>query len=126
MVTRDHKVEFTIADFVISAREPPYTRSKVCRRSPPKTTTFPPKVSLLFTDDGTEIISRRVLSNASEAILCVIKASSQMTRDAACISLQSIVPHFVLQVVPLKIIIGMTRRQHNFPMASKICYNHVP
>jgi hypothetical protein len=99
-VTCNHKGELTIAKPVISAREPPCTIGKVCLRSPPKTTTFPPKGNLLYRDYGIKTISWSVLSKASKVILCVIKASSHMIRDAACINSQSIVPHFIFHVVP--------------------------
>jgi hypothetical protein len=56
-VTCNHKGELTIAKPIISAREPPCTIGKVCLRSPPKTTAFPPKGNLLYRDYGIKTIS---------------------------------------------------------------------
>jgi hypothetical protein len=87
-----------MAEYTISDREPPSMTSKVCLRSPPKTTTFPPKGFFLFVDDGNGNRSQSVLSRDQKQF-CVIKASSHIMRDAACISSHNIVPRFMLHVV---------------------------
>jgi hypothetical protein len=82
-------------------------------RSPPKTTTFPPKGNLLFAEDNdNDNKSRSVLSRASKAILCVIKASSHIIRDAACITSHNIVSRFMLHVaVSSKFSHGILKRE---------------
>jgi hypothetical protein len=60
---------------------------------------FSTKRHFFFEFNGMDSMSQSVLSRASNAILCVIRASSHMFKDAACISLQSMVPHFILHVV---------------------------
>ncbi len=55
---------------------------KICRKSPPRTMVFPPKIFLVASASSNCIKSRRVRSTASKTQQCIIGASSQMIRSA--------------------------------------------
>ncbi len=54
------------------------TTGKICRKSPPRTMVFPPKIFSIACASSNCIKSRRVRSIASKAQRCIIGASSQM------------------------------------------------
>ncbi len=64
----------------MSSRPPLGTTSKICRKSPPRTTVFPPKIFPVACASSNFIKSRRVRSTVSKARQCIIGASSQMIR----------------------------------------------
>jgi hypothetical protein len=88
-----------IAALTISERLPPSITGNVYLRSPPRTITFLPKGKSLAVGDEVAKMSQKDLSNASKANLCVINASSYITKDVAWTNLQSIVPHLMSQTV---------------------------
>ncbi len=55
---------------------------KICRKSPPRTTVFPPKIFSVACASFNYIKSRKVRSTASKARRCIIGASSQMIKSA--------------------------------------------
>ncbi|GMF44994.1 unnamed protein product [Phytophthora fragariaefolia] len=62
---------------IVSAGVPRTTTGKICRKSPESTNTFPPNGSWSLS-----MMSRNVLSTASNACRCVIGASSQIIKMA--------------------------------------------
>ncbi len=66
----------------MSSRPPLGTTSKIYRKSPPRTTVFPPKIFLVASASSNYIKSHRVRSTASKVRQCIISASSQMIRLA--------------------------------------------
>jgi len=66
----------------MSSRPPLGTTSKICQKSPPRTTIFPPKISLVAYASSNCIKSCKVRSTTSKARQCIIGASSQMIRSA--------------------------------------------
>ncbi len=66
----------------MSSRPPLGITGKICRKSPPRTTVFPPKIFLFACASSNYIKSRRVRSTASKARRCSIDTSSQMIRSA--------------------------------------------
>ncbi len=66
----------------MSSRPPLGTTGKICRKSPPRTTVFPPKIFSVAYASSNCIKSHRVRSTASKARRCVIGASSQMIKSA--------------------------------------------
>ncbi len=65
----------------MSSRLPLGTTSKICRKSPPRTTVFPLKILSVTCASSNCIKSRRVRSTTSKAQRCIIGASSQMIRS---------------------------------------------
>ncbi len=65
----------------MSSRPPLGTTSKICRKSPPRTMVFPPKIFSVAYASSNCIKSRRVRSTASKARRCITDASSQMIRS---------------------------------------------
>jgi hypothetical protein len=61
-------------------RPPLGTTSRIYRKSPPRTTIFPPKIFLVACASSNCIKSRRVRSTVSKVQRCIIGASSQMIR----------------------------------------------
>jgi hypothetical protein len=55
--------------------------SKICQKSPPRTTIFPPKIFSVACASSNCIKSRKVRSTTSKAQQCIIGASSQMIRS---------------------------------------------
>ncbi len=66
----------------MSYRPPLGTIGKICRKSPPRTTVFPPKIFLVACASSNSIKSRRVWSTTSKTQRCIINASSQMIISA--------------------------------------------
>jgi hypothetical protein len=66
----------------MSSRPPLGTTSRICRKSPPKTTVFPPKIFSIAYASSNCIKSRKVWSTTSKVRQCIIGASSQMIRSA--------------------------------------------
>ncbi len=62
----------------MSSRPPLRTTSRICQKSPPRTTVFPPKIFSVVCASSNCIKSHRVRSTASKAQQCIIGASSQM------------------------------------------------
>ncbi len=66
----------------MSSRPPLGTTGKIYRKSPPRTTVFPPKIFSVACASCNCIKSRRVRSTTSKARRCIIDASYQMIRSA--------------------------------------------
>ncbi len=66
----------------MSSRPPLGTTGKICRKSPPRTMVFPPKIFSVACASSNCIKSRKVRSIASKVQRCIISASSQMIRSA--------------------------------------------
>jgi len=66
----------------MSSRPPLETTSRICRKSPPRTTVFPPKIFSVACASSNYIKSCKVRSTASKAWQCIICASSQMIISA--------------------------------------------
>jgi len=66
----------------MSSRPPLGTIGKICQKSPPRTTIFPPKIFSVAYASSNYIKSRKVRSTTSKARRCIIGASSQMIRSA--------------------------------------------
>ncbi len=71
---------------------------KICRKSPLRTTIFPPKIFSFACVSSNCIKSRRVRSTASKARRCIIGASSQMIRSALCTNSATFICCVMLQV----------------------------
>ncbi len=65
----------------MSSRPPLGTTGKIYRKSPPRTTIFPPKIFSFTYASYNCIKSRKVRSTASKARRCIIGTSSQMIRS---------------------------------------------
>ncbi len=65
----------------MSSHPPLGTTSKICQKSPPRTTIFPPKIFSVASASSNCIKSCKVRSTASKARRCIIGASSQMMRS---------------------------------------------
>ncbi len=66
----------------MSSHPPLGTTSKICRKSPPRTTVFPPKIFSVAYASSNCIKSCRVRSTALKVERCIIGASSQMMKSA--------------------------------------------
>ncbi len=62
----------------MSYRPPLWTTSKICQKSPPRTTVFPPKIFSVACASSNCIKSHKVQITTSKARWCIIGASSQM------------------------------------------------
>ncbi len=82
----------------MSSRPPLGTTSKICQKSPPRTTVFPPKILSVAYASSNCIKSRRVRSITSKARRCIIGASSQMIRSALRTNLAIFICCVMLQV----------------------------
>ncbi len=82
----------------MSSRPPLGTTSRVCWKSPPKTTVFPPKIFLVTYASSNCIKSRRVQSTTLKAQRCIIGASSQMIKSALCTNSATFICYVMLQV----------------------------
>ncbi|KAE9618103.1 hypothetical protein Lalb_Chr03g0042591 [Lupinus albus] len=67
---------------IICERRPLGTTRKICVKSTPKTTTFPPNKIELFV--VVPIMSPRLLSDVSKQNLCVIGASYHIINNFVC------------------------------------------
>jgi hypothetical protein len=76
--TSCHKIEREKAAKTITTREPLDTTGEHCRKSPPKTTTLPPKG-----ESRRYMMSRKVWSTALAQHQCYVGASSQMINLAS-------------------------------------------
>ena len=85
-------------DFIISRLLPFLMTGKICLKSPPKITTFPPKGLFKISSSTTLIISHIVRSNASKQNFCIIGASSHIIRLASLSNLALGYCCFTLQV----------------------------
>lgn len=95
-------IEFFIDELMISCCVPCWTIGSVCRKSPPKTMSLPPKGVF-----GLSIRCRKVRSTHSNTFLCSIGASSQKMIDASMIALPSRHLLVRLQYVFLSTVSGM-------------------
>jgi hypothetical protein len=78
MRTSCHKTKRERATKKIIAQEPLDSIGKHCRKSPPKTTTLPPKG-----ESGRYMMSHKVRSTASAQCRCCVGASSQTINFAS-------------------------------------------
>ncbi|KAH9560543.1 hypothetical protein CY35_06G110500 [Sphagnum magellanicum] len=83
------------------------TTSKICQKSPPRTTIFPPKIFLVASTSSNYIKSCKVRSTALKAQRCIISASSQMIRSALCTNSATFICCVMLQVDSLCRSIGI-------------------
>ncbi len=82
----------------MTSRPPLGTIGKICRKSPPRTTIFPPKIISVACASSNCIKSRRVRSIASKARRCIIGALSQMIKSALRTNLATFICCVMLQV----------------------------
>ncbi len=82
----------------MSSHPPLGTIGKICRKSLPRTTVFPPKIFSVASASCNCIKSRRVRSTASKARRCIIGASSQMIRSTLCTNSATFIYCVMLQV----------------------------
>jgi len=82
----------------MSSRPPLGTIGKICRKSPPRTTVFPPKIFLVASASSNYIKSHRVRSTTLKARRCIIGASSQMIKSALRTNLATFICCVMLQV----------------------------
>ncbi len=82
----------------MSSRRPLGTTSKICQKSPPRTTVFPPKIFSVTCASSNCIKSRKVQLIASKAQRCIIGASSQMIRSASRTNSATFIYFVMLQV----------------------------
>ncbi len=82
----------------MSSRPPLGTTGNICRKSPPKTMVFPPKILSVAYASSNCIKSHKVQSTASKARRCIIGASSQMIRSALRTNLATFICCVMLQV----------------------------
>ncbi len=68
----------------MSFRPPLGTTGKICQKSPPRTTVFPPKIFSVACASSNYIKLCRVRSTALKVRRCIIGASSQMIRLTLC------------------------------------------
>ncbi len=71
---------------------------KICRKSPPRTTVFPPKILSVACASSNCIKSCRVQLTASKVRRCIIGASSQMIRSTLCTNSATFISYVMLQV----------------------------
>ncbi len=82
----------------MSSHPPLGTIGKICRKSPPRTTVFPPNIFLVACASCNCIKSRMVRSTPSKAQRCIIGASSQMIISALCTNSATFICCVMLQV----------------------------
>ncbi len=82
----------------MSFHPPLGTTGKIYRKSPPRTTVFPPKIFSVAYVSSNCIKSRRVRSTASKVRRCIIDASSQMIRSTLRTNLAIFICCVMLQV----------------------------
>jgi len=82
----------------MSSRPALGTTGKIYRKSPPRTTIFPPKIFPVACASSNCIKSRRVRSTTSKAQRCIIGASSQMIRSALRTNSATFIYCVILQV----------------------------
>jgi len=83
------------------------TTGKICRKSPPRTMVFPPKIFSVAYASSNCIKSHMVQSTAPKARRCIIDASSQMIRSALRTNLATFIYCLMLQVDSLCRSIGI-------------------
>ncbi len=66
----------------MSSRPPLGIIGRICKKSPPRTTVFPPKIFLITCASSNCIKSCKARSTISKAQRCIIGASSQMIRSS--------------------------------------------
>ncbi len=91
----------------MSSRPPLGTTCKIYRKSPPRTTVFPPKIFSIACASCNYIKSRKVQSIASKAQRCIIGTSSQMIRSALRTNSTTFICCVMLQVDSLCKSIGI-------------------
>ncbi len=82
----------------MSSHPPLGTTGKICRKSPPRTTVFPPKIFSVACASSNCIKSCKVQSTSSKVQLCIINASSQMIRSTLRTNLATFIYCVILQV----------------------------
>ncbi len=82
----------------MSYHPPLGTIGRICRKSPPRTMVFPPKIFSVAYASSNCIKSRRVRSTALKAQQCIIGASSQMVKSTLCINSATFICCVMLQV----------------------------
>jgi hypothetical protein len=82
----------------MSSRPPLGITGRICQKSPPRTTVFPPKIFSVACASSNCIKSRRVQLTASKAQPCIIGASSQMIRSILRTNLATFICCVMLQV----------------------------
>ncbi len=82
----------------MSSRPPLGTIGRICQKSPPRTTVFPPKIFSVAYASSNCIKSRRVQSIVSKAQRCIIDASSQMIRSTLRTNSATFICYVMLQV----------------------------
>ncbi len=82
----------------MSSRPPLGITGKIYRKSPLRTTVFPPKIFSFACASSNCIKSRRVQSTASKAQRCIIGTSSQMIMSALCTNSATFIYCVMLQV----------------------------
>ncbi len=106
MRTWRHKTERERVAETIAAREPLDTISGHCRKSPPKTTTLPPKGKF-----GRRMMSRKVWSTASAQCRCCAGASSQTINFASRSSLTELLCTGIEHIESLARAIGILKTE---------------
>ncbi len=91
----------------MSSRPPLGTTSKICRKSPQRTTVFPPKIFSVAYASCNYIKSCKVQSTTLKAQRCIIGASSQMIRSASRTNSATFICCVMLQVDSLCRSIGI-------------------
>ncbi len=74
------------------------TIGRICQKSPPRTTIFPPKIFLVACASSNCIKSRRVRLIVSKVRQCIIGASSQMIISILCTNLATFICCVMSQV----------------------------
>ncbi len=82
----------------MSSRPPFGTIGKICQKSPPRTTVFPPKIFLVTSVSSNYIKSHKVRSTTSKARRCIIGASSQIIKSTLRTNLATFICYVMLQV----------------------------
>jgi len=83
------------------------TLGTICRKSPPRTIVFPPKIFLVACASSNCIKSHKVQSTSSKVQRCIIGASSQMIISALCTNSATFIYCVMLQVDSLCKLIGI-------------------
>ncbi len=106
----------------MSFRPPLGTIGRICQKSPPRTTVFPPKIFLVACASSNCIKSHRVRSTTSKARRCIIGASSQMIRSTLCTNSATFIYCVMLQVNSSCISIGILNLEWTvlLPKATKM------
>ncbi len=82
----------------MSSRPPLGTISRICQKSPLRTTVFPPKIFLVASASSNCIKSWKVWSTTSKVRQCIIGASSQMIRSTLRTNSATFICYVMLQV----------------------------